>query len=135
MKSRILITPAVVLLFRIVLIILFCVYRCAFPYAVESYFLNFYEEFLWDIDRDCIEYIDCFWYDCYWYPIFPTDPDQVRSFHLLVTTFISFFNSLRFWLYKSSTSLVTVITIYFIFLRLQYHSFEFILSVFFICVY
>lgn len=63
-------SPAVLLLFRIVLAILGFV----FPYRAEIFFFNVCGELCWNFHRNCIESADCFWQDDHFYYIKPSGP-------------------------------------------------------------
>lgn len=66
-----------------------------------------------NFDGNCTESVHCFWCGAHFYHVNPTSPRVWEIFHLLTHSSISFFNDLKFLLYRSFTLLVRVIPRYF----------------------
>ena len=82
LKSGMVIPPEVLLLYRIVLAILRCL--CFFPCKGENCSFKVQKELCWNFDGNCTMLI---------LPIH----EHGTSFHLLISSFISFFRDLKFF--------------------------------------
>jgi hypothetical protein len=75
--------------------------------TAKNYSFKILEELCWGFDGDCIESVDCCWqYDHFYYIL--SVYEHGRSFHLLISSSISFVNVLKFLVHKSFTCLVRV---------------------------
>jgi hypothetical protein len=83
---------------RIVLAILFLFFL--FSCEAENYPLYFCEELCSTFDGECIEYVDCFFGRIDNFTgLIPSTYELGRSFYLLISSSISFFNVLKFFLF------------------------------------
>ena len=100
------------LLYRIVLanlvFVVVVVVVAVFPYKVDYCSLRVFEEFFWDFDGNCIEFIDCHQYNCHFYCVDLTHPRAWEILPFSGVLFNFFLQSFKFLSNRSFISLVSV---------------------------
>jgi len=85
-----------------------------FPHEVESSPFKACKELSWNFDGNRFESVDCLRYNGHWAMLILLIHEHGRSFHLLISSSISFFKDLKFLSYKSFTHMDRVNSRYFI---------------------